>query len=150
MVFVMIVMGLSLVASMSYARGGGGGHGGGGGGHGGGHSGGFSGGHSSGFSGGARGFSGGGYSQHASLAAPRSYSGGGYRSYSGGAGTEAVMAADIAADIAEVMLRGIITEGTIIRGGYYGGYGRYYYRGYAPYGAAFGFFLGGVVVGGVI
>jgi hypothetical protein len=39
--------------------------------------------------------------------------------------------------------------GHYYRGGYYGGYGRYYYRGYAPRRAVFGFFLGGVVVGGV-
>jgi hypothetical protein len=33
-------------------------------------------------------------------------------------------------------------------GQYYGGYSRYYYRGYAPRGALFGAFLGGIVIGG--
>ena len=33
-------------------------------------------------------------------------------------------------------------------GGYYGNYQRYYYRGFAPRGAIFGFFLGGAVIRG--
>jgi hypothetical protein len=34
-------------------------------------------------------------------------------------------------------------------GRYYGGHTRYYYRGYAPHGAIFGAFLGGIVIGGI-
>jgi len=39
-------------------------------------------------------------------------------------------------------------QGHYYPGGYYGGNERYYYRGYAPHGAVFGFFLGGAVIGG--
>jgi len=124
-----------LFTTPAAARGGGGQSGGGGRGVGG-NFGGFSGGHVSGFSGGNRGFSSGGPSQRSSTVGvrPLPRSGGEYISgFSGG--------------YRGGYVAGHYHGGHYYSGGHYGGYNRYYYRGYAPYGAAFGFFLGGVVVG---
>jgi hypothetical protein len=155
---ILLITPLCLVVTVSYAYGRGGGHGGGGGRGGGGHGGGFSG---HGFSGGSRGFSGGGFSQHSSSSGVRSYSGGGYRGSYGG-GYSHLSSAGSVRSYSGGGYRGGYTggyhggyvaghsySGHYYSGGYYGGYNRYYYRGYAPYGAAFGFFLGGVVVGGI-
>jgi hypothetical protein len=127
-----------LFTTPATARGGGGQSGSGGRG-GGGNVGGFSGGHGSGFSGSNRGFSGGGPSQQRSSGVgvrPLTNGGGGYRSGFSGVSRGGYVA-------------GHYYGGHYYSGGHYGGHSRYYYRGYAPYGAAFGFFLGGVVVGGL-
>jgi hypothetical protein len=124
-VFLIMVLCLVVTVPYAYARGGHGGGGHGGGGRGGGGHGGFSGGHSGGFSG-SRGFSGGG---------SRGYSSGVRGGYPGGHGS---------------YIGGHSYGGHFYHGGYYGGYNRYYYRGYAPFGAAFGFFLSGIVIGGIM
>jgi hypothetical protein len=68
-----------------------------------------------------------GYGQHSSSNGGRTYSGGHHGNY----------------------VPGHYYGGRYYHGGYYGGHQRYYYSGCAPYGAAFGFFMGGVVVGGI-
>jgi len=154
--FLIITLCLAVNVSYAYGRGGFGGSGGHGGG---GHLGGSFGGHP----GGTRGFSGRGFSQGSSFGAMRNYGGGGYRagysqggyrngyrgegyrgSYRGG-GYQGSYGGGYRGNY----VAGHYHRGHYYPGGYYGGYNRYYYRGYAPYGAAFGFFLGGVVVGGL-
>ena len=124
--FVAILLSILLIFSTAplYARGGG--HGGGG--HGGG-------GHSSGsFS--SHGYSGG-------------YTGGRYSGVSHGAYSTGGYHGGYTSGYHGSYVTGHYYGGHYYSGGYYGGYPRYYYGGWAPYGAAFGFFLGGVVVGGI-